>query len=968
VNTLVLRHRVYKINKTKMSQNINNYKDTLNLPKTSFPMKANLAQREPEMLNAWEKQNIYQQIRDARKGARKEGKRFILHDGPPYANGDIHIGHAVNKILKDIIIKSKTLSGFDVPFIPGWDCHGLPIEHQVEKKIGKAGSKKTHKEFRDACRVYARKQIDKQRSDFKRLGIFGEWDEPYRTMDFSFEADIVRAIGKIYSKGHIVRGFKPVYWSVVGGSALAEAEVEYQNKNSFAIDVCFSIVNQNVFLKHISNVTGEGPVSVIIWTTTPWTLPSNQAVSLNPDLDYVLIGYKLENTKKRLLLADALHETCMQRYEIDDYKIVGKCKGKDLENLQLQHPFYDKTVPIILGDHVTTETGTGAVHTAPDHGVDDFNVGKKYNIGTLNLVDDYGVFKEDTELFAGEHVYKVDEKIIETLIAKNKLVHQSKFQHSFPHCWRTKTPLIYRATPQWFISMGAENLLTEVNKQVPKVEWIPEWGEARIKGMLASSPDWCISRQRTWGVPIPFFIDKNTEQPHPRTVEFIEQIAQKIEQGGMDAWYELDIAKILGDEADRYKKVTDTLDVWFDSGVTHYAVAQKRLGVDQDSGDRVDLYLEGSDQHRGWFQSSLKTAVAMYGHAPYKQVLTHGFVVDADGKKMSKSLGNVVAPQKICNSLGGDILRLWVAATDYSGELTVSDEILNRTSDAYRRIRNTLRYLLSNLDGFNPSTDQIAAKDMIAIDFWIVCKTAQLQEEIIAYYEKYQFHRIYNLIHNFCVLELGSDYLDIIKDRQYTCQTKSQARRSSQTAQYHMVEAITRWIAPILSFTAEEVWQHIPGEGKDSVFIQQWYNLDEFETYGEITDTDWDGILEAKEIISKQLEELRNKKEIGSSLDAEVKIWNAPGYLKKISNDELRFAFITSYADLAKGSAPNNAQKLTNADGTEYYINVKKSLYSKCARCWHHREDVGKNSQHPELCSRCVSNLPNGPGESRLYA
>ncbi len=940
------------------------YKDTLNLPKTSFAMKANLAQREPEMLKKWGNENIYQQIREARNGA----PRFILHDGPPYANGEIHIGHAVNKILKDIIIKSKTLSGFDVPYIPGWDCHGLPIEHQVEKKIGKAGTKKTHKEFRDACRVYAEKQIDKQRTDFKRLGIFGDWDNPYRTMDFSFEADIVRAIGKIYSKGHIVRGYKPVYWSVVGASALAEAEVEYKDKTSFAIDVQFNFDDEDAVAKKVSGIEGEGVIAVAIWTTTPWTLPSNQAVSLHPELDYVFVECEHENTKLRLLFAEALYESCLQRYAIENYKIVGKCKGKDLEKLQLQHPFYNKKVPIILGEHVTTETGTGAVHTAPDHGIDDFNVGKKYNIGTLNLVDDNGIFKEETEIFAGEHVYKVDEKVIEALTYQNKLLHQEKFQHSFPHCWRTKTPLIYRATPQWFISMSAKNLLHEVNDQVSKVKWIPEWGQARIEGMLASSPDWCISRQRTWGVPITFFIDKNTEQLHPKTAVLIEQIAQKIEQKGMDAWYELDVKEILGDEADQYKKVTDTLDVWFDSGVTHFAVAQKRLDVDLESGKMVDLYLEGSDQHRGWFQSSLKTAVAMYGHAPYQEVLTHGFTVDADGKKMSKSLGNVVAPQKICNSLGADVLRLWVAATDYSGELNVSDEILKRTSDAYRRIRNTLRYLLSNLDGFNPDSDEIPANEMVALDYWIVWKTNSLQNLIKQHYENYQFHNIYHLIHNFCVLELGSDYLDIIKDRQYTSKSNSHARKSAQTAMFHIAEALVRWITPILSFTANEAWEHIPGDRNKTIFTQLWYDLNEFETSGDITDTDWEGILETKEKISKELEGLRNQKEIGSSLDAEVIVWNAPNYLEKIKNDELRFIFITSYADLATQDISNTAKKMKNGDGIEYFVEVKKSQHQKCVRCWHHREEVGTVSQHPELCSRCVSNLPDGLGESRNYA
>ena len=944
---------------------MSNYKDTLNLPNTSFPMKGNLAQREPQTLEQWEKNNIYQQIRNAREGA----EMFILHDGPPYANGDIHIGHAVNKILKDIIIKSKTLSGKNAPFVPGWDCHGLPIEHQVEKKIGKAGTKKTHKEFRAACREFANKQIEKQRTDFKRLGVFGEWDKPYLTMDFSFEADIIRALGRIYSNGHVVKGFKPVYWSVVGGSALAEAEVEYLDKTSFAIDVRFPVIDNNKISKAFNLSSIDKSISVVIWTTTPWTLPANQAVSLNPELNYVLLECCIEQETELLLLADALHETCLQRYGVEDFKIVGNCKGENLEDIQLQHPFYSKHVPIILGDHVTTETGTGAVHTAPDHGVEDFDVGKKYGIDTLNLVDDHGVFTEKTELFAGEHVYKVDEKIIETIKSNKNLIYQTKFQHSFPHCWRTKTPLIYRATPQWFISMNKNNLLPVVNEQVAEVEWIPTWGQARIMSMLASSPDWCISRQRSWGVPITLFVDKQTEEPHPDTVKLIEQIAERVEQQGMSAWYDLDEKELLGDESDQYKKVTDTLDVWFDSGVTHFAVAQKRLGVNLETGEKVDLYLEGSDQHRGWFQSSLKTSVAMYGKAPYRQVLTHGFTVDAEGKKMSKSLGNIVAPQKICNSLGADVLRLWVAATDYSGELNVSDEILNRTSDAYRRIRNTIRYLLSNLNGFNPESDEVPADEMIALDHWVVWETRQLQNLILKHYEEYKFHNIYNLIHNFCVLELGSSYLDIIKDRQYTCQESSRARKSAQTAMYHVAQALIRWIAPILSFTAEEAWKHLPDERDESIFVQTWYKgLEKFNNEGEIVNSDWGGILETKEKISKELEELRNKKEIGSALDAVVSIWSAPEYLKKVANDELRFVFITSYADVLDDQPPKSAKKISNSDGAEYYVEVKKSLHQKCVRCWHHREDVGTNTEHPELCGRCVSNLPNGAGEKRIYA
>ncbi len=936
------------------------YKDTLNLPKTGFPMKGNLAQREPKMLKHWDAVNLYQQIRAARRDATK----FILHDGPPYANGDIHIGHALNKILKDIIIKSKTLAGADAPYVPGWDCHGLPIEHEVEKKIGKAGTKKSYKEFRDTCREYASKQIDRQRKDFKRLGIFGAWQQPYRTMDFSYEAAIVRALGKIYANGHIVRGLKPVYWSVVGASALAEAEVEYQDKTSFAIDVRFSVADEQAFTEKFDAVQGRGHISVVIWTTTPWTLPANQAVSLNPELDYLVVERTHQDRQERLLLAAALHESCLQRYAYEDYKIVGCCKGRSLENIQLQHPFYNRLVPIILGEHVSTEAGTGAVHTAPDHGVEDFYVGREYGIGALDLVDENGVFNAQTELFAGEHVYKVDEKIIATLAKNKKLVHQTTLRHSFPHCWRTKTPLIYRATPQWFISMHAKGLLASATKRAEAVEWIPTWGKARIRGILATSPDWCISRQRAWGVPITFFVDKDTDESHPDTAALMEKIAQKIEREGCDAWYDLDTKELLGEQADQYKKVTDTLDVWFDSGVTHYAVAHLERNK------QVNLYLEGSDQYRGWFQASLKTCVAMHGTAPYKQVLTHGFTTDAEGKKMSKSVGNVVSPQKICGTLGADILRLWAAATDYSAELNISDEILSRIADAYRRIRNTIRYLLSNLNGFDPEADKVSANEMIALDRWVVWETKQLQNLIVQHYEDYQFHRIYNLIHNFCVLELGSNYLDIIKDRQYTTQARSRVRKSAQTAMFHIAEALIRWIAPILSFTAEEAWQYLPGRREQSVFIQKWYaEFDDFSDSGELVGMDWRGILETRENIGKQLEGLRNNKEIGASLDAEVTIWQAPAYLKKVKNDELRFVFITSYAAIIENAAPpETAKKLRNADGAEYFVEVKKSAHQKCVRCWHYRKEVGADPKHRKICSRCISNLPDGSGETRLYA
>ena len=656
------------------------YKHTLNLPNTSFPMKGNLAQREPELLKQWKELEIYKHIRQA---CADREKKFTLHDGPPYANGDIHIGHAVNKILKDIIIKSKTLSGYDAPYIPGWDCHGLPIEVMVEKKKGKPGDKISEKEFRQACREYAQQQVDRQREDFIRLGVFADWENPYLTMSFQVEADIVRALAKVIANGHLEKGFKPVYWSVASGSALAEAEVEYQDKTSFAIDVKFTPCDQAAFKKLFAGAADDIHAHVVIWTTTPWTLPANQAVSLHPDFEYSLLEVSIDGANEYILLASDLIDSSLERYGIEIYKVIGTCIGQDLEHTQLQHPFYTKKVPIILGEHVTTEAGTGAVHTAPDHGADDFVVGKKYQIETINIVDDNGVYRSDVELFAGQHVHKVDKLIIEKLEENSKLVHQHKITHSFPHCWRTKTPLIFRATPQWFISMNKNDLLRRSLEEVEKVEWLPDWGKARIVSMLGNSPDWCISRQRTWGVPITLFVHSKTQELHPDTIALMEKVALRIEKEGIQAWFDLDPSELLGSEANNYTKVSDTLDVWFDSGVTHESVIQRHPQLNFPA----DLYLEGSDQHRGWFQSSLKTSVAINNCAPYKTVLTHGFTVDASGRKMSKSLGNVIAPQKIFKSLGADILRLWVASSDFSSEMNVSDEILKRTADSYRRMR-----------------------------------------------------------------------------------------------------------------------------------------------------------------------------------------------------------------------------------------------------------------------------------------
>ncbi len=932
------------------------YKSTLNLPNTGFAMKANLAQREPGMLKQWQQDDVYGAIRKARAGC----EQFILHDGPPYANGDIHIGHSVNKILKDIIIKAKTLSGFDAPYVPGWDCHGLPIEHNVEKKIGKAGDKVDVKTFRQKCRDYAATQVEGQKKDFVRLGVLGEWDNPYLTMSFGVEADTIRALGKIAANGHLHKGFKPVYWSVVGGSALAEAEVEYQDKDSFSIDVRFAVVDNDALNKAIPDLSGSGKVSVVIWTTTPWTLPANQAVSLNAGLEYVVVQVGDE----RLLLAEALYESVMKRSGIESYSIIGRCQGQTLEHLALQHPFYARQVPVILGDHVTVDAGTGCVHTAPDHGADDFAVGNKYNIGTLNYIDDYGVYRPTVEMFAGDHVYKVDEKVIALLEERGALLCQSKITHSFPHCWRTKTPLIFRATPQWFVSMTKNSLLADVKNAVEKVEWIPDWGKARIDSMLDSSPDWCISRQRTWGVPIALFVHKQTQELHPRTAELIEQVALRVEQAGIDAWFDLDAAELLGAEATEYNKVTDTLDVWFDSGVTHFSVLERRDNLRFPA----DLYLEGSDQHRGWFQSSLKTSMAMNGVAPYKAVLTHGFTVDEKGRKMSKSLGNVIPPQKVINDFGADVLRLWVAATDFSGEMRVSDEILKRTADSYRRIRNTARFLLSNLNGFDPVHHVLAPESMLSLDRYIMDRAAQLQDEIIAAYETYNFHFIYQKVHNFCVLDLGGFYLDIIKDRQYTTPSDSVARRSAQTALYHIIEAFTRWIAPILSFTADELWRQIPGNHNESVFVAHWYQLPRLNADERMGEEYWQLLASVKNAVNKVMEAKRTAGVIGSSLDAEVTLYceNALAEKIKMLGEELRFVLIASAAKVAPiTEAPTAEAEATAIEGL--LVSVVKSSHQKCVRCWHHREDVGMHEEHSELCGRCVENVI-GEGETRHYA
>ena len=934
---------------------MSDYKASLNLPRTDFPMKANLANREPVMLKHWQEHNLYQRIREASIGR----PLFVLHDGPPYANGNIHIGHAVNKILKDIIIKSKTLSGFDAPYVPGWDCHGLPIELNVEKKVGKPGVKIDAKAFRVKCREYAQKQVDGQRKDFERLGVLGEWNNPYKTMDYAVEADIVRSLAKMTEKGHLQKGFKPVHWCLDCGSALAEAEVEYQNKKSSAIDVRYRFLDNSKVAEAFTvdaALIATKVISTVIWTTTPWTLPASLAVSVNPEINYVLLSANDEC----LVLAEALYEECLARYDFEG-KVLAITKGAALEHVEVQHPFLDKLLPIICGEHVTTDAGTGCVHTAPGHGVDDFIVGEKYGLDVYSPVGANGVYLQATPIFSGQHIFKANHAIVKLLEEKAKLVKHVDIEHSYPHCWRHKSPIIFRATPQWFISMAQKGLLKDALKSVDSVEWIPAWGRKRIEVMMTERPDWCVSRQRTWGVPITLFVHKQTAELHPNSIALFEIVAQKIEKEGIEAWFSLEAKDVLGDDAVHYEKVTDTLDVWFDSGVTHASVL-KRNGLRYPA----DLYLEGSDQHRGWFQSSLLTSQAMHDQAPYKQVLTHGFVVDEDGRKMSKSVGNVIPPQKIMNDVGADVLRLWVAAADYRNEMAVSNDHIKRMGDSYRRIRNTARFMLSNLSGFDPKTDAVPMDELIVLDRWIIGVAAKLQEDIITEFNAYNFHTIYQMIHNFCIAELGGFYLDIIKDRQYTTQAESHARRSAQTALYHLLEAFTRWIAPITSFTADEIWGYIPGERPESVFLSTWYEGLVPLTNERLGYEYWQQVLSVRAAVNKALEEQRKAGHVGKSLEAEITLFCEPKLLAALSElkDELRFVLLTSRADLQALDQSGDALA-TEVEGLK--LRVTSSVHPKCERCWHHRPDVGVSEQDPTLCSRCVDNV-HGSGEQRVFA
>ena len=919
-----------------------NYRDTLNLPQTELSMKAGLPKKEPEILDFWNDIGLYEKIRQQNLN----NKKFILHDGPPYANGAIHLGHSVNKILKDITIKSKTLQGLDAPYVPGWDCHGLPIELNVEKKHGKRSELVQNKKmFQEACKEYALTQIESQKKDFIRLGVLGEWDNPYKSLDSSFEANAVRALGRIYEAGHIEKGEKPVHWCQDCGSALAEAEVEYQDKTSKSIDVAFKANEQS--LKKLNEVFATNIVdgiSFVIWTTTPWTIPSNVAVCINPELDYALI--KLDG--EHLVIAEAMIELCMERWGTTS-ELVSKTLGKNLVDISLIHPFIERNSELLHGDHVTTEAGTGCVHTAPAHGLDDYFICKKHGIETFKALNSKGFFKEEFEFIAGLPASKADPLVIEKLNEVKALVNCEDFHHSYPHCWRHKSPLIFTSTAQWFISMNKSGLLNEALQSISGVSWEPSWGEQRIEGMLTDRPDWCISRQRNWGVPITLVVHKESGAIHPNQSELFKQFANLIEENGISSWESLDLNEFI-DDGDSYIKITDSLDVWFDSGVTHFAVSEQRF----EEGIVADLYLEGSDQHRGWFQSSLLTSIAMNGRAPYKAVLTHGFVVDENGRKQSKSLGNVVSPQKVWDSLGADILRLWVASADFRSEMVASDEILKRVSDQYRRIRNTFRFILGNLNDFDESK-KILFEDQIELDKWIVLETSKLQEDVLKLYESYSYHNVVQKIHNFCVNELGGIYLDIVKDRLYTCKDSSHARQSCQTSLNYVLNTMVRLTAPILSFTSEEIWQTHPSlKGQnESIFLSKYF---ESKQEGEciISSSDWARIFEIKDIVNQSIERLRNENKLKGSLDSNVIISaneEDKSILDKLGS-ELHFVFISSQASVI--------------DGDTLSIEIDQMSDNKCTRCWHRDSTVGESKDHPEICSRCEENIDQS-GESRSF-
>ena len=936
------------------------YKNTLNLPDTPFPMRGDLAKREPKMLQEWQERRFYQRIRAASKGK----KRFVLHDGPPYANGDIHIGHAVNKILKDIIVKSKTLDGFDAPYVPGWDCHGMPIEVQIEKQHGKhlpAG------ETQRLCRAYASEQVERQKKDFQRLGVLGDWDNPYLTMAFRNEADEIRALGKLLENGYVYRGLKPVNWCFDCGSALAAAEVEYEDRKDPAVDVGFPFAEPEKIAKAFGlNSLPDKPGFVVIWTTTPWTLPANQALNAHPEFTYHLV----DTEKGLLILAADLQEACLARYGLTG-NTLASCKGAALEGIAFKHPFYDRLSPVYLGEYVTLDTGTGMVHAAPAYGVEDFQSCRKYGMKDdqiLTPVMGDGKYASTLPLFGGQMIWKANPQIVAHLEEKGVLFAHKPDLHSYMHCWRHKTPIILRATTQWFAGMEEvpgykgvkprETLRETALRAVEATQFFPSWGKARLHAMIANRPDWTLSRQRQWGVPMPFFVHKETGALHPRTPELLEQVAQRVEREGIEAWQALDAAELLGNDAAQYEKIRDTLDVWFDSGTTHLTVLRGSHAAE--GRFPADLYLEGSDQHRGWFHSSLLTGCMTDGRAPYEALLTHGFVVDGEGKKMSKSKGNVIVPQQVMGELGADILRLWVASTDYSGELSISKEILKRVVESYRRIRNTLRFLLANIADFDPAKHALPPEQWLEIDRYALELARARQQKVREGYDRYQFHTVIQELTGFCSEDLGAFYLDILKDRLYTTGADSRPRRAAQNALWHITHALLKMMSPVLSFTAEEAWQVVKGGAEGSIFEEEWHVFPEARLEQKLV-AGWFDIRNARNIVNKKIEDERAKGTVGSSLQAEIDIHVAgPAYeMMNRLGDDLRFVFITSRATLHK--------RVDAGDDQDPVTQVNPSTHTKCERCWHYRADVGHDPQHPELCGRCTANL-YGAGEPRSFA
>ncbi|WP_119153091.1 isoleucine--tRNA ligase [Caldimonas tepidiphila] len=937
------------------------YRATLNLPDTPFPMRGDLPKREPGWVKEWEEQGTYRRLREARCGA----KKFVLHDGPPYANGQIHIGHAVNKILKDMIVKARQLAGFDAVYVPGWDCHGLPIENQIEKTFGR---KLGRDEVQEKSRAYAGEQIAQQKADFKRLGVLGDWERPYRTMDFGNEAGEIRALKRIMERGFVYRGLKPVYWCFDCASSLAEFEIEYADKGSQTLDVAFPCAEPDRLAAAFGLDRLDKEAFVVIWTTTAWTIPANQALNLNPELEYSLV----DTERGLLLLASALVEKCLERYGLEG-KVIATTVGARLDRINFRHPLahvdagYDRLSPVYLADYATAEDGTGIVHSAPAYGVDDFNScvahGLKYD-DILNPVQGQGAYAADFPLFGGQHIWKAVPVIIDALRDAGRLFATSKLTHSYPHCWRHKTPVIYRAAAQWFVRMDEGEGVFTVDKApktlrqlaldaIDHTGFYPENGRVRLRDMIANRPDWCISRQRNWGVPLPFFLHKATGELHPDTLALMERAADLVEQGGVEAWARLEPAEWLGEEASHYTKSTDILDVWFDSGTTHFHVLRGSHPEGRhDSGPEADLYLEGHDQHRGWFHSSLLTSCAMNDRAPYKGLLTHGFTVDGAGRKMSKSVGNVVAPQQVSEKLGAEIIRLWVAATDYSGDLGIDDKILARVVDAYRRIRNTLRFLLANTSDFDPKTDPVPLEELLEIDRWALARAAEFQAEILAHYEVYEFHPVVAKLQVFCSEDLGAFYLDVLKDRLYTTAPKSHARRSAQTALWHLTHAMLRWMAPFLSFTAEEAWKVFSPGTSPSIFTEHYWSLPQADA-GLLVK--WARIREIRDVVNKEVEAVRAQGGVGSSLQAELTLFAGPEDQALLASlgEDLKFVTITSKALLAQAEA--------------LAVTVTPSSAVKCERCWHWRDDVGHDAAHPTICGRCTSNL-YGAGEPRSVA